>query len=82
MLAEVGLREALSETLVFTETYNFEQLVAYLKSQSNMFFAQHEGRETSETIANWLRETLAPLFRGPTGTFEYLGWLHVLERSA
>jgi hypothetical protein len=80
-LAEVGFREVLSETLVHSEIYSLDQLVAHLNTFSNLIGALQDGRETSDTVSSWLRATLAPMFKGPTGTFEYRGWIHVLHKT-
>jgi SAM-dependent methyltransferase len=80
-LAEAGFRLVLSETIVHEETYSLDELIAHLKSYSNLITALREGRETPETLSSWLRASLAPMFRGPTGTFEYRGWVVLFEKD-
>jgi SAM-dependent methyltransferase len=80
-LAEAGFRLVLSETPVHYETYSLDQLVAHFKTYSNLITALREGRETPETLSNWLRASLAPMFRGPTGTFEYQGWVVLFAKD-
>jgi hypothetical protein len=36
---------------------------------------------SSRGVERWLRDTLAPLFTGPTGTFEYDGWLKIYQKT-
>jgi SAM-dependent methyltransferase len=80
-LAERGFRLVLSETLVHSETYGLDELIAHFKTYSNLITALREGRETPETLSNWLRSSLAPMFRGPTGTFDYLGWVVLFAKN-
>jgi ubiquinone/menaquinone biosynthesis C-methylase UbiE len=80
-LAGVGFRQVFGETFAHTEAYSLEQLMAYLKSQTNVIAALREGRETRETVSDWLRATLTPLFKGPTGTFEYQGWVLLFAKD-
>lgn len=81
VLADAGFRQALSETPVHTVTYNLDQLIAHLSTYSNLITAVQDGRETPESLSGWLRASLAPMFRGTTGTFEYQGWMLLFERD-
>jgi ubiquinone/menaquinone biosynthesis C-methylase UbiE len=81
-LTAAGFHEVLSETFVHLEVFDLDRLMSYLMTQSNVLHAIHEGRETELTARSWLRETLSPLFTGPTGTFEYDGWLKVWQKIA
>ncbi len=81
VLAEAGFRQVLSETPVRTETYGLDELIAHLSTYSNLITALQEGRETPESLSSWLRASLAPIFRGPTGTFEYQGWVLLFARN-
>ena len=80
-LAERGFRLVLSETLVHEETYGLDELIAHLKSYSNLITALRDGRESDEPLSGWLRASLAPMFRGPTGTFEYRGWVVLFAKD-
>jgi SAM-dependent methyltransferase len=80
-LADAGFRQALSETLVHTETYSLDQLIAHLTTYSNLITALQDGRETPETLSSWLRASLAPMFPGLTGTFEYQGWVLLFAKE-
>ena len=80
-LAEGGFHHVLSDNFVHAETYNVDQLVSYLMTQSNVLFAVREGRDTRAGALEYLRATLAPIFRGGTGVFEFDGWLRVYQRA-
>jgi SAM-dependent methyltransferase len=77
-LAVAGFKEVLSETFVHSETFDSDRLVAYLSSQSNVLAALRAG-ETLESVRKWMEVGLLPLFEGPTGTFEFRGWMRVAE---
>jgi ubiquinone/menaquinone biosynthesis C-methylase UbiE len=80
-IAAARLREVLSESFVHTEIFDIDALMSYLMTQSNVLQAIREGRDTDAGVRAWLRETLAPLFTSPTGTFEYDGCLRVFQRT-
>lgn len=71
----------LSETPVHSETYSLDELIAHFKTYSNLITALQEGRESAESLSSWLRASLAPMFRGPTGTFEYQGWVVLFAKD-
>ena len=81
-LTATGFREAFSEAFVHVEVFDLDRLVRYLMTQSNVIHAVREGRDTEPGVERWLRETLAPIFTGPTGTFEYDGLLKVYQKIA
>ena len=81
VLAEAGFRQVLSETPVHTETYSLDQLIAHFKTYSNPITALQDGRETADWLSRWLRASLAPMFGGPTGTFEYQGWVLLFAKD-
>jgi hypothetical protein len=80
-LAKAGFRQVLSEAPVHSETYSLDELIAHFKTYSNLITALQQGRETPETLSSWLGASLAPMFRGPTGTFEYQGWLLLFAKD-
>jgi len=80
-LADAGFRQVLSETPVHAETYSLDELIAHFKTYSNLITALQEGRETPDTLSSWLRASLAPMFKGPTGTFEYQGWVLLFAKD-
>ena len=81
-LTATGFREVFSEAFVHVEVFDLDRLVRYLMTQSNVIHAVREGRDTEPGVERWLRETLAPIFTWPTGTFEYDGLLKVYQKIA
>jgi len=81
-LAATGFRDVLSEPFVHVEVFDLDRLIRYLMTQSNVIDAVRHGRDTGPGVERWLRETLSPLFAGPTGTFEYDGLLKVCQKMA
>jgi hypothetical protein len=54
-----------------------------IAARSKQCDSRRAGRSGTEPgVERWLRETLAPLFTGPTGTFEYDGLLKVCQKIA
>lgn len=58
----------MSDEFVHSETYDLEQLIRYLKTQSNIRIVPK--REQTDAM-QWLRATLQPLFVTERATFDY-----------
>jgi SAM-dependent methyltransferase len=78
----MGFVELGRERFSHSERYSFEQLTAYLRTQTNVMAALVDGRETSESISNWFRATLGPVFTTDTGIFEYATSASLYEKTA
>jgi SAM-dependent methyltransferase len=72
-------REVASERFAHEHEYTREQLVGYLKTQTNVITAVACGTESDKAVTNWLMSTLEPVFVTPTGTFGYGGLLSLYE---
>ncbi|WP_420597356.1 class I SAM-dependent methyltransferase [Deinococcus sp.] len=64
-------------------SFNRDQLIAYLLTQSNTINATDAGRETPEQVSAWLHENLAHLLlEGEVGEFVFGGEVKVLSPLA
>ena len=70
-----GCRELASEGFTHEHVFTREELVGYLKTQSNVSAALAAGAESDATATWWLMSTLEPLFAGVTATFGFSGVL-------
>jgi SAM-dependent methyltransferase len=61
--------------------FTVDELVAHLLSLSHITAAVESGRESIEGARDWLRESVAPLFRGSHGTFPFEGPILCLRRT-
>lgn len=69
-----------AQTLRHPVSFDRDQLVAYLLTQSNTIAATDAGHETPDQVAAWLHETLAPLVPdGVVGEFMFGGRLWILR---
>ncbi len=74
-----GLR--LVEREIYTNEVSFsaEELASYLMTQSNVTTAVEDGGESSESVREWLVESVAPMFEWPRGTFRFGGTIGYLQ---
>ncbi|MCA1718623.1 MAG: methyltransferase domain-containing protein [Actinobacteria bacterium] len=74
-----GLR--LVEREIYTNEVSFsaEELASYLMTQSNVTAAVEDGGESSESVREWLVESVAPMFGKPRGTFRFGGAIEYLQ---
>lgn len=77
-LERAGFKTVLSDTFVHREVYDLDQLVSYLKTQSNVLM---QLRQAPEAVVDWLRGTLRPFFVAERATLEYQGWMLLLQRG-
>ena len=82
VFTDIGFLERGNVSFSHNETYNVEQLVAYLSTQTNVMAAIIEGRETADSVSSWLLTTLGRVFETHEGVFEYFGSLSLYERGA
>ena len=75
-----GFRQLHNEGFHHAQTYDVTELIAVLMTHTNTIAAIHDGRESSEAVAAWLRAALEPLFVRRTCTFDYAGRMSLLER--
>lgn len=77
VLAPEGFACVLTDTFVHREAYDLEQLLAYLRTQSNVLI---QLRHERHAVDNWLRTSLRPFFVNERATLEYPGWMVLLQR--
>ena len=58
-----------------------EQLVSYLLTQTNVISAVETGREDLQSVANWLLNSIQPLFAGTAKSFSFWCDLQFLKRG-
>jgi ubiquinone/menaquinone biosynthesis C-methylase UbiE len=61
-------------------TFNIEELVAYLMTQSNIIAAIEQGAETLTSVRAWLTSQVTPYFTGAVQTFLFAGYVWYLQR--
>ena len=57
------------------------QLVRYLMTQSNVIAAVEQGGKSLASVYAWLLDSVSPLFRAPTATFQFGGEIWHLQSS-
>jgi SAM-dependent methyltransferase len=67
----------------FTHDVQFtqEQLVSYLLTQTNVIHAVEAGKEDLQSVANWLLDSVQPLFLGATESFTFACEIRYLKRA-
>jgi SAM-dependent methyltransferase len=59
-----------------------EELVAYLMTQTNVSAAIKQGRESLESVNQWLLEQVQPFFAGPRAAFVFVSRAWYLKKQA
>ena len=59
-----------------------QDLVNYLLTQSNVIAAVEQGSESIEDVGIWIYSSVKPFFLTPHGTFEFVGSILFLKKTA
>jgi SAM-dependent methyltransferase len=70
-------REPYTNDISFTP----DQLVRYLMTQTNVIDAVEQGGQSPASVYTWLLDSVSPLFRAPTATFQFGGEIWHLQSS-
>ncbi len=74
-----GLRLVERESYTNEVAFSAEEIASYLMTQSNVTAAVEDGGESSESVREWLVESVAPMFGKPRGTFRFGGTIEYLQ---
>jgi ubiquinone/menaquinone biosynthesis C-methylase UbiE len=68
-------------TEIYTNEVSFsaEELASYFMTQSNVTATVEDEGESSESVREWLVESVAPMFEWPRGTFRFGGTIGYLQ---
>ncbi|HWF14355.1 MAG TPA: class I SAM-dependent methyltransferase, partial [Candidatus Acidoferrales bacterium] len=79
--SEYGIARYGFEEFTHEIEFSSEQLVNYLVTQTNVISAVEAGSEDLQSVANWLFDSIRPMFSGAKETFSFLCQIQFFKRS-